>query len=112
MLEFRKQLLETMKFPSVKDGFDFFMQEVPSHREMTKKEWRRVLQKLGFVSTIEERDAVFENLDLNNNGHCSMNEFHIAIEAAAPVRTMEDVRRRWLASNFASMAQALAIMDE
>mmetsp|Transcript_75595 Transcript_75595/g.130869 ORF Transcript_75595/g.130869 Transcript_75595/m.130869 type:complete len:1006 (-) Transcript_75595:39-3056(-) len=110
MLEFRKQLLE--KYFTVKQGFDAFSAEVPANREMTKKEWRRVLSKLGFVATIEERDAIFELLDINHNGHVSMAEFHIAIEAAAPVRTMEDLRRRWLASNYSSMVQAINIMDQ
>mmetsp|Transcript_12456 Transcript_12456/g.20431 ORF Transcript_12456/g.20431 Transcript_12456/m.20431 type:complete len:1062 (-) Transcript_12456:21-3206(-) len=110
MLDFRKQILE--KFSTVKEGFDSFQRELPSNREMTKKEWRRILQKLEFVATVEERDTIFEMLDINNNHHVSMLEFHIAIEAAVPIRGMEDLRRRWLASGFPSMMHAISIMDE
>lgn len=110
MLEFRKQILE--KFSTIKEGFDSFERELPTNREMTKKEWRRILQKLGFVATVEERDAIFEMLDINGNHHVSMLEFHIAIEAATPIRSMADLRRRWLASGFSSMIQAISVMDD
>jgi len=110
MLDFRKQMLKN--FNTIKEGFDTFDREFPSNREMTKKEWRRVLPKFEFVSTVEDRDIIFEQLDINQNGHVSMMEFHIAIEAAKPVRTMEDLRRRWLASNYPCMAQPINVMDE
>jgi len=110
MLEFRRQMFE--KFNTIKEGFDLFEKEFPKSHEMTKKEWRRTVSKLGFVATVEERDAIFQQLDVNGNGHVSMMEFHIAIEAAAPVRSMEDLRRRWLASNYQCMSHAFNIMEE
>lgn len=110
MLEFRKQIF--VNYHTIKEAFDSFDREFPGNREMTKKEWRRVLVKLGFEATVDERDAIFDQLDINNNGHVSMMEFHIAIEAAAPIRTIEDLRRRWLASGYTSMAQVFAQMDD
>lgn len=110
LLEFRKQIF--LRYATIKEGFDSFDREFPGKHEMTKKEWRRVLTKLGFDASVEERDAIFDQLDFNANGHVSMMEFHVAIEAAAPVRTMEDLRRRWLAAGYTSMAQAFSLMSQ
>merc|ERR1719331_3644565 len=55
MLEFRRQILA--KYPTIKEGFETFDLEFPMNKEMTRKEWRRVLVKLGFDATIEDKDA-------------------------------------------------------
>ena len=38
--------------------------------------------------------------------------FYVIVEASAPVRSVEDLRRRWLASQFGSMHQAIMAMVE
>lgn len=105
MLAFRHRLLE--KYSCINEGCACFHEEVPQDRGMTKKEWRRVLTKQGFDLTNKEQDMIFEDLDFMNTGYVSMSDFHIAVEAAAPVRTMEDLRRRWLASGYHSMLAAV-----
>mmetsp|Transcript_57386 Transcript_57386/g.134568 ORF Transcript_57386/g.134568 Transcript_57386/m.134568 type:complete len:1037 (+) Transcript_57386:101-3211(+) len=110
MMEFRKRFLE--KFSTTKEAFETLAHEFPMEKELSKKELRRVLQRQGVDSTREERDAVFDALDVDKNGHLSMAQFHIAIEAAAPVRTVGDLRRRWLACGYSSMASAVSAMDE
>mmetsp|Transcript_45095 Transcript_45095/g.107200 ORF Transcript_45095/g.107200 Transcript_45095/m.107200 type:complete len:1048 (-) Transcript_45095:114-3257(-) len=110
MMEFRRRLLE--KFSTTKEAFDALSHELPMDKELSKKELRRVLHRQGLESTREERDAIFDALDVDKSGHLSMAQFHIAVEAAAPVRTVGDLRRRWLASGFTSMAAAVSLMDE
>jgi len=110
MFDFRNRLLKM--FPTIKDAFLGFEEECPAMRDMTKKEFRRVMSKQAFASTTEERDAIFDELDVKGLGHICTNDFHIAIEAATPVKTVEDLRRRWIASGFPSMAHAIAVMDE
>ncbi|CAJ1335103.1 unnamed protein product [Effrenium voratum] len=41
----------------------------------------------------------------------SLDEFHTAIEAAAPVKSLEDLRRKWVALGYPSMRQALMVME-
>jgi len=55
---------------------------------------------------------IFDQLDLNGNGFIEVDEFHLAIQAVSPVHCLEDLRRRWLASGYCSMLQALEAMDE
>mmetsp|Transcript_20351 Transcript_20351/g.37012 ORF Transcript_20351/g.37012 Transcript_20351/m.37012 type:complete len:1034 (+) Transcript_20351:25-3126(+) len=110
MMEFRKRFLE--KFSTTKEAFETLAHEFPMEKELSKKELRRVLHRQGVDSTREERDAVFDALDVDRTGHLSMAQFHIAIEAAAPVRTVGDLRRRWLACGYSSMASAVSAMDE
>merc|ERR1740121_417662 len=79
---------------------------------MSKKEWRRVLAKQGFEWANKEKDLLFEELDFLGTGHITLSDFHIAVEAAAPVRTLEDLRRRWIASGYHTMNSAVRTMGE
>lgn len=54
---------------------------------------------------------IFEFLDHDKNGVVSLEEFHTAVEAAAPVKSLEDLRRKWIALGYTSMRQALLGMD-
>eukprot|EP00928_Gymnodinium_smaydae_P031686 TRINITY_DN23177_c0_g1_i1.p1 TRINITY_DN23177_c0_g1~~TRINITY_DN23177_c0_g1_i1.p1 ORF type:complete len:1057 (+),score=222.75 TRINITY_DN23177_c0_g1_i1:357-3527(+) len=99
MCEFRRQLL--YRFPSVKAAFDVFATDLPNH-PCTRKEWRRILARHGFPWPVI----------LAGDGFLTSDEFHVAVEAAAPLRTLEDLRRRLLASGFGSMLQAIAILDD
>mmetsp|Transcript_9547 Transcript_9547/g.17071 ORF Transcript_9547/g.17071 Transcript_9547/m.17071 type:complete len:1127 (+) Transcript_9547:67-3447(+) len=109
MQEFRKKLLE--RFSNVKEAFEAFARDMPESRSLTKKEMDKVLAKHGLEwANREERDLIFDQLDFKGDGHVTMHEFHVSIEASAPVRKIEDLRRRWLASGYGSMHQALMVM--
>eukprot|EP00439_Symbiodinium_sp_Y106_P032852 s989_g3.t3 len=58
-----------------------------------------------------EHIKIFEFLDHDKNGVVSLDEFHTAVEAAAPVKSLEDLRRKWIALGYTSMRQALLGMD-
>jgi len=78
-----------------------------------KKEWRRLLERHGFEWLPHaDRDAIFEQIDIGQSKGISARGFIMAVEAAAPVRTLQDLRRRWLASGFRSMTQAVNKMTE
>lgn len=111
IIQFRKRLLE--KCQDLEEVFEIFASEVPnSTGVLSKKEFRRSLTRMGLDLTKEERDAVFKQLDANGDGVVSFVEVQIVIEAAAPVRTLTDLRRRWLASGYTTMASALHAMEE
>lgn len=110
MLRFRNRLME--KFASVKEAHDCFSDDVPPDRGMSKKEWRRVLAKQGFEWANKEKDLLFEELDFLGTGHITLSDFHIAVEAAAPVRSLEDLRRRWIASGYNTMNSAVRTMTD
>mmetsp|Transcript_21027 Transcript_21027/g.58585 ORF Transcript_21027/g.58585 Transcript_21027/m.58585 type:complete len:1059 (+) Transcript_21027:149-3325(+) len=106
MLEFRNRLLQ--KYASINEACERFSCDAPpDNRGMTKKEWRRVLLKQGLEWSNKEKDMIFEELDFRHDGHITLSDVHIAVEAAAPVRSMEDLRRRWLASGYPSMTAAI-----
>lgn len=50
-------------------------------------------------------------LDFKSVGRVTMVGFYVLIEASAPVRSVEDLRRRWLACRF-TMTQAIMIMAD
>lgn len=108
LLNFRNRLLD--KFPTIKDAFNTFTDEAHSNLNLSRKEWRRKLQSSGLDMQKDEQDQIFAQLDVNKNGNVTMREFHVAIEGASPVKTIEDLRRRWIASDFKSMQQAIDAM--
>jgi len=111
MLQFRKWLLD--KFPTPKDAYDSFANEFPAGRDLTKKEWRRILGRQGFEwLPVADSDAIFEQIDFGHEKRISLRALIMAVEAAAPIRTLQDLRRRWLASGFRSMNQAVNKMAE
>lgn len=112
--DFRMQVLD--KFLDVKYAFETFSSEFPDKNlndGLTKKEWRRVLTKHGFFWASEsDRDAILDTLDIAGDGFVSCAALSLALEAAAPLRTLEDLRRRWLASNYGSMMRPINILDD
>jgi len=101
MLQFRKWLLD--KFPTPKDAYDSFANEFPAGRDLTKKEWRRILGRQGFEwLPVADSDAIFEQIDFGHEKRISLRALIMAVEAAAPIRTLQDLRRRLLASGFRS----------
>mmetsp|Transcript_69583 Transcript_69583/g.153926 ORF Transcript_69583/g.153926 Transcript_69583/m.153926 type:complete len:961 (-) Transcript_69583:85-2967(-) len=113
LLTFRTKILD--KFSTVKAAFDSFTADRVSASqglttELSRKEFSRFLTKHFGSSTREENDKMFDFLDFDHNGHISLAEFHTAVEASAPVRRMEDLRRKWIALGFTSMRQAIAQM--
>mmetsp|Transcript_33006 Transcript_33006/g.60841 ORF Transcript_33006/g.60841 Transcript_33006/m.60841 type:complete len:1006 (+) Transcript_33006:78-3095(+) len=112
MRQFRGLLLE--KCSNVNDVMDIFQSELPpgAPLELSRAEWRRGLAKLGLELTKEERDALFKQVDRDNSGHVSVSEVQFLLEAAAPVKSLKDLRRRWLAGGFNTMSAPLKIMEE
>jgi len=111
LVGFRK-LLED-KFPSVKEGVEFWVNEFPGTKTMTKKEFRRILTtRMQLDLDKDVRERIFNLLDLDVDGVVSLSEFQAAIDAAAPVTMLTDLRRRWLAAGFKSMKSALYAMSD
>ncbi|CAJ1407839.1 unnamed protein product [Effrenium voratum] len=108
MEEFRVKILE--KFTTIKEAFETFMKDLPD-RQITKLELSRVLARHGFEWQSKQiRDTIFDRLDFKSIGRVTMVGFYVIVEASAPVRNVEDLRRRWLASRFGSMNQAIMTM--
>lgn len=130
MEEFRVKILE--KFTTIKEAFETFMKDLPDRpgtpapgehsektrnymfclqskvRQITKLELSRVLARHGFEWQSKQiRDTIFDRLDFKSIGRVTMVGFYVIVEASAPVRNVEDLRRRWLASRFGSMNQAI-----
>jgi len=111
LLDFRRRLLE--KFSTMQHAFDEFASDFTSNKELNRKDFTRFLQRHFQGLSREHYNAVFDFLDEDGSGTVSMEEFHNAIEASAPlVRSSEDLRRRWLALGFPTMRQALLMMTE
>jgi len=111
ILQFRQKLLE--KFSNMKVAFDSFISENGGRmsKELGRKEFSRFLTRNFAYFPKEEHELIFDFLDHNKDGCISMSEFHTAIEAVAPVRTLEDLRRKWIALGFKTMRQGLSAMD-
>lgn len=111
LIQFRQKILD--KFPGMKAAFESFSAEVGTSFEkgLTRKEFSRFLAKTFGSLSREEHDLIFDFLDIDKSGTISMQEFYTAIEAAAPVKNIEDLRRKWIALGFSSMHQAMRTMD-
>merc|ERR1719253_854928 len=96
LVHLRKMLSGT--YSSLKEGMESFMNEFPSTKSMTRKEFQRILQtRMGYNLDNKVRDGMFDLMDLDGDGTVSLGEFQMAIEAAAPVGSLIQLRRRWLA---------------
>lgn len=112
LVQFRQRILE--KFSTMKSAFETYASEHGPHgstKELSKKEFTRFLVRHFAGLPKEEHGKIFEFLDHDKNGLVSLDEFHTAIEAAAPVKSLEDLRRKWVALGYPSMRQALLNMD-
>jgi len=112
LVQFRQKILE--KFSTMKSAFETYASEHGPHgssKELSKKEFTRFLVRQFAGLPKEEHGKIFEFLDHDKNGFVSLEEFHTAIEAAAPVKSLEDLRRKWVALGYPSMRQALLNMD-
>jgi len=58
----------------------------------------------------DDHGQIFDFLDNDKNGHISVAEFHSAIEATAPIRTVLDLRKKWIALGYHTMWKALENM--
>jgi Ca2+-binding EF-hand superfamily protein len=101
MMDFRAVLIE--RYHSMEDGVKLLTSELDDPRWITKKDFRRFLQKISLDLSKEERDGVFKFLDVDANGRVTMQELELSIASAAPVRTLMDLRRRWLAAGIPCM---------
>lgn len=109
MEDFRTKLLE--KFTTIKEAFETFMKDLPE-RQITKLELARALARHGFEwQSKQVRDSIFDRLDFKSVGRVTLVGFYVIVEASAPVRSVEDLRRRWLACRY-TMLQAIMIMAD
>lgn len=110
LMAFRQKLMD--KFCTTKNAFDSFCSDLNGgmDRELRKKEFINFLNKHFGAAGKEEQERIFDFLDMDKNGCVSMMEFHTAIEAAQPLRTMEDLRRRLIALGTTSMRNAISQM--
>jgi len=108
---FRAEILT--RFSTVVEAFDVLTRDIPAERDLSKPEWRRLLSKHGFLRYAgrKEINSIFKELDFSGDGYVSLKEFYIAIEMAAPVRSFEELRRRWIGKGFKSMTLAIRCMD-
>lgn len=112
LIGFRQKILE--KCHTVRLAFEMFALETSTglDKELTQKQFARFCAKHwnfpGMTRDVYEH--IFDMLDINKDGLLSMSEFHNAIELAGPVRTLEDLRRKWIALGFTSMRRALQAM--
>lgn len=110
MMQFRQTLLD--KFSTMNAAFEKFASDgTKETKELSKKDFSRFLTKHFGGLAKDEHERIFEFLDHDKSGSLSLHEFHTAIEAAAPVKTLDDLRRKWIALGYPSMRQALQSMD-
>jgi Ca2+-binding EF-hand superfamily protein len=113
MIRFRQMLVD--QFSTVQNAFECFRAELPrydpSSEGVSRNEWRMLLQRHGFACNRTERTLIFDQLDANGNGVIDIDEFHFAVQAVAPIGSLEDVRRRWLALGYTSMVQVFNVLD-
>lgn len=104
---FRHQLLE--RFATMSGAFEMFAAETAggAERELSRKDFSRFLDKHFRGLSREDHAQVFAFLDTDKSGTISIGEFHTAIEATAPVRSMEDLRRKLIALGYSSMRQVI-----
>eukprot|EP00438_Fugacium_kawagutii_P032665 Skav216061 [mRNA] locus=scaffold2261:89745:94963:- [translate_table: standard] len=93
MEDFRTKLLE--KFTTIKEAMVWCTCE----GQITKLELARALAR------------IFDRLDFKSVGRVTLVGFYVIVEASAPVRSVEDLRRRWLACRY-TMLQAIMIMAD
>jgi Ca2+-binding EF-hand superfamily protein len=111
LVHLRQLMVE--QYGSVKQGFEFMMTEFPAMKTVTRKEFRRMLQtRMGMDLDKNLRETMFNLIDLDGDGVSSVGEFQVVIDAAAPVASLTDLRRRWLATGFKSMNSALLAMGD
>mmetsp|Transcript_24517 Transcript_24517/g.39293 ORF Transcript_24517/g.39293 Transcript_24517/m.39293 type:complete len:954 (+) Transcript_24517:81-2942(+) len=109
--EFRGMLLD--KYGSLEYAFEVWGNDMPSSNMMTRKEFRRILQsKMSVEMPQDQRDSIYNLLDLNSLGQVGFSEFRIMIESAGPVQTIGDLRRRWLMAGFRSMMTVLRLITD
>lgn len=110
MRQFRTFILE--KCSSIHEVLDMLASEVPPGTPLTKTDWRRSLAKLGLELGKDERETLFKQVDRDGDGLISVSEVQFLLEAAAPIKSLTGLRRRWLASGYATMCAALKTMEE
>ena len=72
-----------------------------------------ILHISAHFSTFQHISAlgIFDRLDFKSVGRVTLVGFYVIVEASAPVRSVEDLRRRWLACRY-TMLQAIMIMAD
>lgn len=97
----------------MKQAFDSFSQSSGDYKkELSRKQFLHFLGKHFSALGREEHERIFDFLDADKSGTISLSELHIAVETAAAVKNLEDLRRKFIALGFPSMRHAIAVMEE
>jgi len=107
---FRQKMIE--KFATVKGAFEAFADKEDGglEKELSKSQFSRFLNAHFNGLSKDDQEQIFNFLDGNKNGAISISEIHTAIESAAPVKTVDDLRRKWLALGYPAMRYPLQTM--
>lgn len=107
--DFRRKLLQ--KWPNIEEAFleiDSYVSKVT--RPLNVTEWSAALAQLGLATQANGR-VIYEMLDENKDGTLTLQEFRTGVEAAAPVFSLEALRKRLLCLGYPSMLAALSAMQ-
>lgn len=107
LLLLRKQMMD--RYQTVSYAIEAFHSSDFTH--MSLRKFNRFMGKYFNAINRETSEQLFEYLDRDKDGSISLHELHMAIEAAAPATTLEDLRRRWIALGFLSMRRAMEAMQ-
>lgn len=111
LLVFRSKMLD--KFCTLRAAFETFAHEITGgmDRELSRKDFAKFVDRHFTGLTREDHAHIFTFLDSDRSGKISIAEFHNAIEAVAPVRNMEDMRRKLIALGHGSMRRVVREID-
>jgi len=111
LLQFRQKILD--RFSTMQSAFESFAADgnLNAQGELSRRDFSRFLSRHFTGLARDEHDRIFDFLDNDKSGSLSMEEFHIAIEAASPVKNLEDLRRKWISLGYPTMRSALMMMD-
>mmetsp|Transcript_42215 Transcript_42215/g.99083 ORF Transcript_42215/g.99083 Transcript_42215/m.99083 type:complete len:939 (-) Transcript_42215:12-2828(-) len=110
---FRKTLLDV--YPSVQAAFNELNDDTT---ELSMREFLNLITEPKTlhgrqVQLLNPREArlIYELMDSDKDGRLTLDEFHIGIEAIAPVQTMETMRKRLICLGYASVLHAIQTMN-
>jgi len=110
---FRKTLLDV--YPSVQEAFNELNIDAS---ELTMREFLNLITEPKIlhgrqIQLLNPREArlIYELMDSDKDGRLTLDEFHIGIEAIAPVTTIESFRKRLICLGYSSVLQAVTSMN-
>lgn len=106
----RQRLLD--EHSTMNAAFDSLAGQRGLGRELSRREFGRIMGKHLPRLSQEAQNEIFNHLVEDERAVISMMQLRIGIEAAIPVRSIEDLRRRLITLGFLSMSQALVCLQD